>query len=62
MGLNKSFFGFPLIQLLGFKINGFGLFITANRVKTIRKIKILTIFDALKQYIGITKFFRRFIP
>jgi hypothetical protein len=64
LGINpkKSFFGFPSIQLLGFKVNSLGLLIIDDRIVAIVKLKILEILDILEQYIGITGFLRKFIP
>ncbi|KAK3984989.1 hypothetical protein QBC44DRAFT_251581 [Cladorrhinum sp. PSN332] len=48
INLKKSFFGYPIVQLLGFKVNGLGLYIIAERVKAIFKLKISKILNTLE--------------
>lgn len=62
VSLKKSFLGYPNVDLLGFKINGFGLIIITKRVKAFRKLKFPRQLKALKTYINSTSFLKYLIP
>lgn len=64
LGINprKSFFGFPSVQTLGFKVDGLEISTSPDRVEAIAKLKMPTTLDTLEQYIGMTRFLRKFVP
>ena len=42
ISLTKSFIGYPLVNLLGFQVNGFGYSTIANKVKAFYNLTFLT--------------------
>ena len=59
---SKSFVGYPNVELLGFRVDGLGLSITADRVKAFRILEFPDTLKALEQYIGMAGFLRYLIP
>jgi hypothetical protein len=64
LGINpkKSFFGYLLVYLLGFLVDGFGLSTIEERTAAIAAIKMPETLDDLEHYIGMIGFLRRFVP
>ena len=58
----KSFIGYPLVDLLGFRVNGFGYSTTAQKVKAFKDLVFPERLKALETYIGATGFLRHLIP
>ena len=62
INLNKSIFGQKEIQFLGFHINDQGTKPIESRVKIIANYPLPSTVQALKKFLGMINFFRRFIP
>lgn len=58
----KSFVGYPNVELLGFRVDGFGLSNTADRIAAYKQLDFPKNLKALEQYIGSTGFLRHLIP
>ncbi len=56
LSLTKSFIRYPLIKLLGFYINTFGLSLTVQRTQGFRNLVFLKTLKALKTYLSTTGF------
>ena len=59
--LEKFFYRYFLVQLLGFFINRFSILITEERLVVYRKLKFLGTLKELKIYLGITVFLKKII-
>lgn len=59
---SKSFVGYPNVELLGFRVDGFGLSNTADRIAAYKQLDFPRNLKALEQYIGSTGFLRHLIP
>ena len=58
----KSFIGYPSVDLLGFRVNGFGYSTTAQKVHAFQALAFPDRLKALESYIGATGFLRHLIP
>ena len=58
----KSWVGYDSVQLLGYRVDAFGLCNTEERLKAIARIKFPRTLKALENYIGMTGFMRHLIP
>lgn len=54
----KSFLGYPSVNLLGRKVDGFGLRTTDDRVSAIKKIRFPRILEELETYLGLANYLR----
>lgn len=59
---SKSFVGYPNVELLGFRVDGFGLSNTADRIAAYKQLNFPRNLKTLEQYIGSTGFLRHLIP
>ena len=57
----KSFVGYPLINLLGKKVDIFGLFTIEKKVKIIQKIAMPMYFADLESYFNLTNYLKKSI-
>ena len=62
IALMKFFIGYPLVDLLGFCVNGFGYSITAQKIKAFKDLVFPKRLKALETYISATGFLRHLIP
>jgi hypothetical protein len=62
LSANKSFLGYPSVQLLGFKVDAFGLSNTEDRTAAIRRIQFPKTLQDLERWIGMTGYLRHLIP
>ena len=60
--LSKSYIGYPTIALLNQKFDNFGLNISADKFETIRTIKFPRKFKNFETYVGMTNYFRNYVP
>jgi hypothetical protein len=58
----KSFLGYPSVELLGFRVDGLGLYNTSDRIKTIRELRFPATLQQLEKFIGLTGYLRHLIP
>lgn len=58
----KSWVGYDSVELLGFRVDAFGLSNTEERVKAIRNIRMPNTLKNLEYYIGLTGFVRHLVP
>lgn len=59
---SKSVCAYQSIRLLGFKVDGLGLYITEDRMEAISKLAPPAKLSDLETYVGKVNFLRRFIP
>lgn len=59
---NKSFLGYPSVELLGFMVDAFGLTTSQERMDALKNLAMPTTLRALEQYLGATGFLRHLIP
>lgn len=62
ININKCIFGQQEISFLGFTINKFGIKPLESKVSIIRNFPQPTTISALKRFLGMINFYRRFIP
>ena len=58
----KSFVGYPNVQLLGQRVDSFGLSTPQERLAAISKLKFPQTLAALETYLGMTGYLRNYIP
>jgi hypothetical protein len=58
----KSHIGYPSVELLGFRVDAFGLSTTRDRMEAFQKLEFPTQLKALETYLGATGFLRHLIP
>ena len=62
MKFSKSYIGYPTVALLNQKIDNFGLNISVDKFETIRTIKFPRKFKDFETYVGMTNYFRNYVP
>ena len=64
MGFNveKSFIGYPSVELLGFHVDALGIHSTEDRTQGFRQLEFPATLKALETYLGATGFLRIMIP
>ena len=58
----KSFIGYPSVQLLGQRVNAFGLSTAIEKLQAIAQIEFPTTLKLLETYLGMTSYLRQYIP
>ena len=58
----KSFMGYPNVQLLGQRVDSFGLSTPQERLAAISKLRFPQTLAALETYLGMTGYLRNYIP
>ena len=59
---NKSFLGYPSVKLLGQKVDAFGLATDEEKRAAIAKLIFPISLSLLETYLGMTGYFRQYIP
>ena len=58
----KSFIGYPSIELLGQRVDGFGVYTSEQKLSAIAKLNFPTTVKDLERYLGLTGWLRNYIP
>ena len=58
----KSFIGYPFVELLGFYIDTLGIHSTEKKTQSFRKLEFPNTLKTLKTYLKATDFLRNIIP
>ena len=59
---SKSYIGYPTVALLKQKVDNFGLNISVDKLEIIRAIKFPRKFKNFETYVGMTNYFRNYVP
>lgn len=58
----KSYLGYPSVELLGFRVDAFGMSTTEERLEAFRQLTFPRQLKALEQYLGFSGFLRYLLP
>lgn len=58
----KAFMGYPSVQLLGQKVDSFGLATSEEKLRAISKLRYPRNLQALETYLGLTGYMREYVP
>ena len=58
----KAFLGYPSVQLLGQKVDSFGLYTAEDKLKAISRIQFPSTLSQLEIYLGLTGWLRNYVP
>jgi RNase H-like domain found in reverse transcriptase/Reverse transcriptase (RNA-dependent DNA polymerase)/Chromo (CHRromatin Organisation MOdifier) domain/Integrase zinc binding domain len=58
----KSFLAYPSVELLGFRVDAFGLSTTTERIAAFKNLEFPAQLKALEQYLGASGFLRHLLP
>jgi hypothetical protein len=58
----KSFPAYPLVELLGHRVDGLGMATTAERVRAIQNLEFTENPKALERYLGMTGYLQQYVP